>query len=152
MSQNDIIASHINSFSSIKINTLLSFEFRYIYCRLLLDTFNKFMRRDVHVRYKYLTRMASIIYQVEDLNVLDEIAQSVSGFELEKEFNMAFVSKKSDTKSLMKKWGHDLKEVDKFVRQILDLHKSITKDVTLTKTAPNDDLKTLVSQLKQLFS
>ena len=32
--------------------------------RLLLDTFDKFMRRDVHIRYKYLTRMASIIYQV----------------------------------------------------------------------------------------
>ena len=32
--------------------------------RLLLDTFKKFMRRDIHTRYKYLTRMASIIYQV----------------------------------------------------------------------------------------
>ena len=42
--------------------------------RLLLDTFKKFMRRDIHTRYKYLTRMASIIYQVvtqtkEELNV-----------------------------------------------------------------------------------
>ena len=35
----------------------------YIVTRLLLDTFDKFMRRDVHIRYKYLTRMASIIYQ-----------------------------------------------------------------------------------------
>ena len=62
----------------------------------MLDTFDKFMRRDIHVRYKYLTRMASIIYQVEDLNVLDDIASAVSEFELEKEFEKAshdFVSK-----------------------------------------------------------
>ena len=38
-------------------------------CRLLLDTFDKFMRRDVHIRYKYLTRMASIIYQVRASNL-----------------------------------------------------------------------------------
>ena len=120
--------------------------------RLLLDTFDKFMRRDIHVRYKYLTRMASIIYQVEDLNVLDDIAQSVSGFELEKEFNIAFKSKSVDTKSMIMKWGQDLKEVDKFVRIILDLHKSIESVVSIKQTAVNDDLKTLVNQMKLLFS
>ena len=110
------------------------------------------MRRDIHIRYKYLTRMASIIYQVEDLNVLDDIAQTVSGFELEKEFNMAFTTKKTDTKSLMMKWGQDLNEVEKFVKQILDLHKSITKDICIKQPAPSEDLKALVKQLKQLFS
>ena len=74
------------------------------YSRLLLDTFDKFMRRDIHVRYKYLTRMASIIYQVEDLNVLDDIASTVSEFELEKEFDKAFTGKKQpDAKSMIKK-------------------------------------------------
>ena len=120
--------------------------------RLLLDTFDKFMRRDIHIRYKYLTRMASIIYQVEDLNVLDDITQSVSGFELEKEFNIAFKSKSVDTKSMIMKWGQDLKEVDKFVRIILDLHKSIESVVSIKQTAVNDDLKTLVNQMKLLFS
>ena len=116
--------------------------------------------------------MASIIYQVvkiilnisifilfrfnkvEDLNVLDEIAQSVSGYALEKEFNMAFVNKKPDTKKMMRNWGQDLKEVDKFVRLLLDLHKDIeTKEVTSKQTvSASEDLKLLISQLKQLFS
>ena len=66
---------------------------------------------------------------------------------------MAFLAKKTtDTKSLMMKWGQDLKEVDKFVRSILDLHKSITNEVMVKHSTPNDDLKTLISQLKQIFS
>ena len=91
--------------------------------------------------------------QVDDLNVLDEIAQSVSGFNLEKEFNMAFLAKKTtDTKSMIMKWGQDLKEVDKFVRSILDLHKSIPNEVTVKHSTANEDLKTLISQMKQIFS
>ena len=90
--------------------------------------------------------------QVDDLNVLDEIAQSVSGFNLEKEFNMAFLAKKTDTKSMIMKWGQDLKEVDKFVRSILDLHKSIPNEVTVKHSTANDDLKTLISHMKQIFS
>ena len=35
--------------------------------------------------------------------MLDDIAQTVSGFELEKEFNMAFTTKKTDTKLPKKK-------------------------------------------------
>ena len=66
---------------------------------------------------------------------------------------MAFLAKKTtDTKSLMMKWGQDLKEVDKFVRSILDLHKSITNEVMVKHSTTNDDLKTLISQLKQIFS
>ena len=38
-------------------------------------------------RYNYLTRMASIIYQVEELTTLNEIAEIVSEFELEEEFS-----------------------------------------------------------------
>ena len=120
--------------------------------RLLLDTFDKFMRRDIHVRYKYLTRMASIIYQVEDLNVLDDIASTVSEFELEKEFDKAFTGKKQpDTKSLIMKWGQDLQEVDKFVRQILELHRVTARDVS-DKTSSSINLEGLVEQLKQIIS
>ena len=120
--------------------------------RLLLDTFDKFMRRDIHVRYKYLTRMASIIYQVEDLNVLDDIASTVSEFELEKEFDKAFTGKKQpDTKSMIMKWGQDLREVDKFVRQILELHRVTARDVS-DKTASSINLEGLVEQLKQIIS
>ena len=91
--------------------------------------------------------------QVDDLNVLDEIAQSVSGFSLEKEFNMAFLAKKTtDTKSMIMKWGQDLKEVDKFVRLILDLHRSIPNEVTVKTSTANDDLKTLIRHLKKIFS
>ena len=122
------------------------------YSRLLLDTFDKFMRRDIHVRYKYLTRMASIIYQVEDLNVLDDIASTVSEFELEKEFDKAFTGKKQpDTKSMIMKWGQDLREVDKFVRQILELHRVTARDVS-DKTASSINLEGLVEQLKLIIS
>ena len=55
--------------------------------RLLLDTFEKFMRRDIHTRYQYLTRMASIIYKVDEITTLNDIAEAVSEFELEEEFN-----------------------------------------------------------------
>ena len=110
------------------------------------------MRRDIHVRYKYLTRMASIIYQVEDLNVLDDIASTVSEFELEKEFDKAFTGKKqTDTKSMIMKWGQDLQEVDKFVRQILELHRVTARDVS-DKTAISINLTGLVEQLKQIIS
>ena len=120
--------------------------------RLLLDTFDKFMRRDIHIRYKYLTRMASIIYQVEDLNVLDDIASTVSEFELEKEFDKAFTGKKQpDTRSMIMKWGQDLQEVDKFVRQILELHRVTARDVS-DKTASSINLEGLVGQLKQIIS
>ena len=61
------------------------------------------------MRYKYLTRMASIIYQVEDLKVLDDIASTVSEFELEKEFDKAFTGKKqTDTKSMIMSGRSDL--------------------------------------------
>ena len=53
---------------------------------------------------------------------------------------------------MIMKWGQDLKEVDKFVRIILDLHKSIESVVSIKQTAVNDDLKTLVNQMKLLFS
>ena len=123
--------------------------------RLLLDTFDKFMRRDIHVRYKYLTRMASIIYQVEDtstMNVLDDIASTVSEFELEKEFDKAFTGKKQpDTKSMIMKWGQDLQEVDKFVRQILELHRVTARDSS-DKTASSINLSGLVEQLKLIIS
>ena len=110
------------------------------------------MRRDIHVRYKYLTRMASIIYQVEDLNVLDDIASTVSEFELEKEFDKAFMGKKqTDTKSMIMRWGQDLHEVDKFVRQILELHRVTARDVS-DKTASSINLEGLVEQLKQILS
>ena len=116
-----------------------------------MDTFDKFMRRDVHVRYKYLTRMASIIYQVEDLNVLDDIASSVSEFELEKEFDKAFTGKKQpDAKSMIKKWGQDQNEVEKFVRQILELHRMPAREVS-DKTA-SIDLRAIVDQMKQIIS
>ena len=55
----------------------------------------------------------------------------MSGFNLEKEFNMAFAKKTTDAKSMIKKWGQDLKEVDKFVRLILDMHKSIANEVVV---------------------
>ena len=90
--------------------------------------------------------------KVEDLNVLDDIACSVSEFELEKEFNQAFVSKKQDTKDMMMKWGKDLKEVDKFVRQILELHRAIDLKEVSNQLVQHEDLKSLVSQMKQLFS
>ena len=119
--------------------------------RLLLDTFDKFMRRDIHVRYKYLTRMASIIYQVEDLNVLDDIASTVSEFELEKEFDKAFTGKRqTDTKAMIMKWGQDLNEVDKFVRLILELHRLAAREVS--EKAPSIDLLGLVDQMKQIIS
>ena len=117
----------------------------------MLDTFDKFMRRDIHVRYKYLTRMASIIYQVEDLNVLDDIASAVSEFELEKEFEKAFTGKRqTDAKAMIMKWGQDLNEVDKFVRQILELHRLAAREVS--ERAPSIDLRGLVDQMKQIIS
>ena len=131
---------------------MVAFTLVLQYSRLLLDTFDKFMRRDIHVRYKYLTRMASIIYQVEDLNVLDDIASTVSEFELEKEFDKAFMGKKqTDTKSMIMRWGQDLQEVDKFVRQILELHRVTARDVS-DKTASSINLEGLVGQLKQITS
>ena len=102
------------------------------------------------MRYKYLTRMASIIYQVEDLNVLDDIASSVSEFELEKEFDKAFTGKKQNAKSMIMKWGQDLNEVDKFVRQILELHRVAAREAS-DKTA-SIDLRGLVQQMKQILS
>ena len=121
------------------------------FLRLLLDTFDKFMRRDIHVRYKYLTRMASIIYQVEDLNVLDDIASTVSEFELEKEFDKAFSEKKqSDAKSMIMKWGQDLNEVDKFVKQILELHRLAAREVS--DKAASIDLRGLVEQINKIIS
>ena len=65
---------------------------------------------------------------------------------------MAFAKKTTDAKSMIKKWGQDLKEVDKFVRLILDMHKSIANEVVVKHSTANDDLKKLVSQLKQIFS
>lgn len=116
-----------------------------------MDTFDKFMRRDIHVRYKYLTRMASIIYQVEDLNVLDDIASTVSEFELEKEFDKAFSEKKqSDAKSMIMKWGQDLNEVDKFVKQILELHRLAAREVS--DKAASIDLRGLVEQINKIIS
>ena len=94
--------------------------------------------------------MASIIYQVDELSVLDEIARAVSDFELESEFGKAFVAKKTDTKSLMKKWGQELTEVDKFLRQITDLYRTMSKSVK-SKSAGSIDLRELTSKLKQLL-
>ena len=70
-----VILFHVKILESDKADDYSDLEFRLgilslevliliHVCRLLLDTFDKFMRRDVHIRYKYLTRMASIIYQV----------------------------------------------------------------------------------------
>ena len=42
-------------------------------------------------RYNYLTRMASIIYQVEELDILNEIAEIVSEFALEEEFSKVYI-------------------------------------------------------------
>ena len=49
--------------------------------RLLLDTFKKFMRRDIHTRYKYLTRMASIIYQVVTKTKEERKCQNIQVFD-----------------------------------------------------------------------
>ena len=54
-----VILFHVKILESDNKDDYSDLEFR-----LLLDTFKKFMRRDIHTRYKYLTRMASIIYQV----------------------------------------------------------------------------------------
>ena len=83
---------------------------------------------------------------------MDDIACSVAEFELEKEFTQAFISKKTDTKEMMMKWGKDLKEVDKFVRQILELYKIIDLKEVSNQLVLHEDLKSLVSQMKQLFS
>ena len=61
-----VILFHVKILESDNKDDYSDLEFR-----LLLDTFKKFMRRDIHTRYKYLTRMASIIYQVSLINVND---------------------------------------------------------------------------------
>ena len=94
--------------------------------------------------------MASIIYQVEDLGVLDEIAGVVSEFELESEFDRAFSTKKADTKSMILKWGQELSEVDKFLRQITELYKTMSRGVK-SKASGSIDLRDLINQLKKLL-
>ena len=140
-----VILFHVKILESDKKDDYSDLEFR-----LLLDTFDKFMRRDIHIRYKYLTRMASIIYQVEDLGVLDDIAGVVSEFELESEFDRAFSTKKADTKSMIMKWGQELSEVDKFLRQITELYKTMSRDVK-SKASGSIDLRDLINQLKKLL-
>lgn len=120
--------------------------------RLLLDTFIKFMRRDIHTRYKYLTRMASIIYQVEDLGVLDEIARIVSSGELETEFSKAFSTSVVSPRSMVKKWTAADTEVEKFLKKINELYMISVKGVAAkTKNTGSVNLKHLVKQLKQLL-
>jgi hypothetical protein len=123
------------------------------------------MRRDIHTRYKYLTRMASIIYQVqlalqpppahqvEDLSVLDEIARIVSGCELETEFSKAFSTSKEPAHSgLMKRWGAADTEVDKFLKKINELYMISVKGVAAKSSVTGSiSLKSLVKQLKQLL-
>ena len=82
--------------------------------------------------------------------MLDEIARVVSEFELESEFGKAFSTKKADAKSMIMRWGQELSEVDKFLRQITDLYKTMGKDVK-SKASGSIDLKDLINQLKQLL-
>ena len=108
------------------------------------------MRRDIHSRYKYLTRMASIIYQVDDLGVLDEIARVVSSFELETEFSKAFSLKPKV--SMVKKWTAVETEIEKFLNQINDLYRLSVKGVSAkASTTGSINLMEMVKQLKLLL-
>ena len=70
-----VILFHVKILESDKKDDYSDLEFR-----LLLDTFNKFMRRDIHTRYKYLTRMASIIYQVSQQPCLAVVVSEYSPY------------------------------------------------------------------------
>ena len=83
--------------------------------------------------------------------MLDDIARTVSGFELETEFSKAFSApKKSNTKSMMKRWNVAETEIEKFLQKITDLYSSSQKGDT-SSAAGSIDLHQLLKQLKLLL-
>jgi len=99
--------------------------------RLLLETYDKFIRKDVSTRYNYLTRMASIIYQTDDLEMFNETAEHVADFEMNDIFSQTFLSPtQTGAKSKLKKWAQEPKEIDTFLKQIVAILKSIKSDTS----------------------